>query len=295
VPRSPSLRSLALVALALAGCPKKPAAPPAAVRPGIGELTVEVLPLPGGATVDGAALVQPLRKRLEEKSGLPLAAPDAVGPSYKIRLELSGQINEDAKEKRVQFLALARARLKCEAAPPGLPLDDSALAEKLADPSPTLDRGATLAEHVQKTAERLIGAIGEKLSIAHGDDAQLIAALEGPSTELRQAAAHLAGERKLAAAVPTLLKLLGSTDPEIRDVAIGALREIGDRRAVRPLTELARFREVGELPKIIDAVGKIGGEEARQYLEFVAAGHDSAEVRQLAKRALEHMDAREKK
>ncbi len=93
--------------------------------------------------------------------------------------------------------------------------------------------------------------------------------------------------------MPSLVKLLKSEDHDTRDRAIGALQEIGDKRAVRPLTEVARFRDLSDLPKVLDALAAIGGDEARSYLEFVASGHDSVEIRDLAKQALTHLERRQ--
>jgi hypothetical protein len=109
---------------------------------------------------------------------------------------------------------------------------------------------------------------------------------------LREEAIHLAGERREKQAVPSLTKLLKSDDHDLRDAAIGALGAIGDVRAVRPLTEVAQFRDIAELPKILDALARIGGDEARAYLEFVASGHESPEIRDLAKQSLERMARR---
>ena len=81
------------------------------------------------------------------------------------------------------------------------------------------------------------------------------------------------------------------TDEATRDRTIGALAELGDPRAVHPLAELASFAEWEQLPKIIDAVSKIGGDEATAYLELVASGHQSPIIRDMAKKALEHMKA----
>jgi len=92
--------------------------------------------------------------------------------------------------------------------------------------------------------------------------------------------------------VPALIRLLRSDDAAMRDRAIGALAAIRDRRAVKPLTEVARFRDVSDLPKVLDAVAAIGGDEARSYLEFVASGHEDLEIREIAKQALGHLEQR---
>ena len=44
--------------------------------------------------------------------------------------------------------------------------------------------------------------------------------------------------------------------------------------------------------KIVDAISRVGGPEAEAYLELVISGHPSPEVRDVAKKALEHLRAR---
>ena len=102
-------------------------------------------------------------------------------------------------------------------------------------------------------------------------------------------------DHRLAAAVPALLELLKSDDAIARDGAIGALVALRDPRAVKPLTELGQFNDLDMMRRVIDAIGAIGGDEARAYLEMVADGHDVPGVRALAKDALRRMVRREGK
>src|SRR5262249_41725526 len=135
---------------------------------------------------------------------------------------------------------------------------------------------------------------GAKAKLARGDSAEIVKALAGSDEDLRDEAMRIAEERREREAVPALVQLLKNDDRAVRDRAIGTLAAIGDARAVKPLTEVARFAETGELPKVLDALGAIGGDEARAYLEFVSSGHADPEMRQLAKDALRHVDSRER-
>src|SRR5262249_11703785 len=103
------------------------------------------------------------------------------------------------------------------------------------------------------------------------------------------------GERHLTEALPRLLELLKSDDELVRDGAIGALVALRDRRAVRPLIDRASFNDLDLMRRIIDAVGALGGDEARSYLELLATGHDVPIIRELAQKALDrlnrHLDA----
>jgi hypothetical protein len=67
-----------------------------------------------------------------------------------------------------------------------------------------------------------------------------------------------------------------------------------ERRAVSVLTRSRSLRDRREMRKIIEAVSVLGGDEARQYLEFVAEAHDDADMKQLAKDALARMARRAK-
>jgi hypothetical protein len=132
----------------------------------------------------------------------------------------------------------------------------------------------------------------DKERVRRGDEKAIFAALEDPDPSMRSAAFAAIGEHKVAAAVPRLLELLSAKDPYLRDGAIGALVALREPRAVKPLTELARFDDVDMMRRIIDAVGAIGGDDARAYLELIAGGHDVPAIRDLARSALRRLDRR---
>ena len=93
--------------------------------------------------------------------------------------------------------------------------------------------------------------------------------------------------------MPTLLKLLSDDEEPIRDAALGALIAMRDRRAVRELTRTRSLRDRREMRKIIEAISILGGQEADEYLSFVAATHDDDEIRAEAAAARARMQKRE--
>ena len=93
--------------------------------------------------------------------------------------------------------------------------------------------------------------------------------------------------------MPTLLKLLGDDDESVRDAALGALIAMRDRRAVRELTQSRSLRDRREMRKIIEAISILGGQEADEYLSFVAATHDDDEIRAEAAAARTRLQRRE--
>jgi HEAT repeat protein len=169
------------------------------------------------------------------------------------------------------------------------------MAERVYDLAAHGDAQARWRAHAERAVEDVARTLGARVQLAQGSAEALVAAIEGGDSELRDEAIRLAGERRELAAVPSLVKLLRGDDHEARDREIGALAAIGDARAVRPLTEVARFRDLADLPKVLDALAAIGGDEARAYLEFVASGHDSPEIREMAKKALAHLDERRRR
>jgi hypothetical protein len=80
----------------------------------------------------------------------------------------------------------------------------------------------------------------------------------------------------------------------LRDAALGALIQIGDRRAVTALTKSRSMRDRREMRKILEAISTLGGEEAFEYLSFVAASHDDEEIRSLASAAKTRLERRQK-
>ena len=116
-------------------------------------------------------------------------------------------------------------------------------------------------------------------------------------SESRGVAAQLLAVRRERTAVPALIELLKERDRPValRDQALGALVELGDRRAVRPLLNLARFGDSVEMGKVVEAVASLGGDEARSYLQFVAASHTDARIKGEARVALQHLEQRERR
>jgi hypothetical protein len=120
------------------------------------------------------------------------------------------------------------------------------------------------------------------------------AALAADGGELRDEAIRVVGERGLRAEVPLLLTLLNDPGESVRDAALGALIQLKDRRAVTALTKSRSFRDRREMRKILEAIATLGGEEALDYLSFIAQSHDDQEIRELAAAAKARLERRVK-
>jgi hypothetical protein len=93
--------------------------------------------------------------------------------------------------------------------------------------------------------------------------------------------------------VPVLLDLLQHDHEATRDAALGALIALRERQAVARLTRNRSLRDRREMRKILEAVAILGGEEARDYLSFVADGHEDEEIRKLAADAKGRLERRQ--
>lgn len=152
-------------------------------------------------------------------------------------------------------------------------------------------------------AQRAIGesahTLGEQLRLLGSPSAQLLTVLgdKKAAGDVRGVAAQLLAARHEGAAVPALIELLTEKDQPagLRDQAIGALVELGDRRAVRPLLDSARFNDEIEMGKVVEAVAALGGAEARSYLQFVAQSHGDPRIKEEATAALKHLEQREQR
>ncbi|MEO6953785.1 MAG: HEAT repeat domain-containing protein [Polyangia bacterium] len=160
-------------------------------------------------------------------------------------------------------------------------------AEKL----PTLDE---VRNHLRRAFALTAGAAVASEQLWLGPPEAARAAITGKDLDLRLDAMAFAGARHDREAVPALIEALKSEDEAQRDRAIGALAELGDPRAVHPLTALAKLNDDDELPKIIDSVARIGGTEATDYLALLAEAHPNPDIKDMAKRALEHLRERAK-
>jgi len=78
----------------------------------------------------------------------------------------------------------------------------------------------------------------------------------------------------------------------VRDAALGALVELRDPRAVPALTKTKSMRDRREMRKIVDALAALGGQEAADYLSFVADAHEDEEIRNMASAALVRLRGR---
>jgi hypothetical protein len=236
------------------------------------------------------ALGRALRARLLATGLFAGDAADGGAPDAVTRADV--RVGIEGAEVERKGVARARVLLRFDTRPASAP---GAIAEavegtgeqtydvpargKSAKAAPEAPREALYEGLVQRVAGDLIAGFAARRRVRQASPEALRAALAADGGELRVEAIRAVGERRLASEAPALLTLLDAPDETTRDAALGALLALHDRRAVTALTRSRSLRDRHELHKIIEAISILGGDEADDYLSFVAGSHEDEEIR----------------
>jgi HEAT repeat protein len=128
-----------------------------------------------------------------------------------------------------------------------------------------------------------------KEELREGEDAAVLKGLDSTDPDVVLWCLELVAERRLKPAFERALSLLQAKDAGVRAAALSALVALKDPRAVAPLAKMANFSNSEELRLVIEAVSAIGGDEAAEFLEYVATGHSDADLRNRAREGLERI------
>ncbi len=295
---------VAALALSVASACKRtssgPAEPPPPPTPSLGPISVEDLTPPAarpeGVTIDTAKITDHLRRRLSGSGLFASGAPDGGPGAAFVRVRAELALEEVEAEKRVAERAAIRLRIdgRPEAVVPRRWSEDvSAGAETVREAGAAASRSETFQRLVTRTLDELVEGYLTRQRIWGGDRAALGAALRPDAGEMRLEAIRVIASKKLGSEVPTLLALLDDQDETVRDAALGALVELREPRAVGVLTRKRSMSDKREMRKILDAIAAIGGSEAKDYLSFVAEGHEDEELRAMAAEARRRLERRE--
>ena len=256
------------------------------------EIQADLVPTEVSPRIDAAAVSQRVRGFVAT-SGL-VAPTTSDGGAGGPVVRILGRVSVEVVTVDKKGLCRAAIRLSISTrpsdAPGALSEDLQALGEERFVVGASVDQQQLAQKLVERTAIDLLGGLAARARLRRASPSELHAAIVGDGgVELRQEALRAVGERRLAAEAPTLLSLLNTPDESIRDAALGALILLRDQRAVAQLTRDRSFHDRREMMKILDAISLIGGDEARDYLAFVAQSHDDPEIRELARAAAERM------
>jgi len=287
--------------------PAPPSPPPPLL---LGPILIQAAPAAdrSAPAVDGQAVAAKLRSVLLE-SGLVVApaadagapgspAPsDDASPTGRGTVRIMGLVATEIVEVEHKGICRAGVSLKVDTRPSDVPgaLEDDLSAtgeERFEIPATGGPDRAALAQRVaERTAADLVSGLLARARLRRATPAEIHAAIvaDGGSSPIREEAIRLAGARGLSSEAPGLLALLDDPEESVRDAALGALIALRDQRAVAQLARHRSLRDKREMTKILEAISQIGGEEAEQYLSFVADAHEDADIRQQAREAHERL------
>jgi hypothetical protein len=132
-----------------------------------------------------------------------------------------------------------------------------------------------------------------KETLRQSDDRSVLATLDSDDPDTVLWALDLCATRRLKAAFDRAVALLDSRDPGVQAAALRVLVALRDPRAVEPLARRADFADAQTMQALVEAVTAIGGQEAIEFLELIAGGHDQPEMRQRAREGLERLGRRQ--
>jgi hypothetical protein len=283
LPRSPrhvALSSaIAILAAACGGADGADGENGAAVRVEAGAIALAPA-AGGGATVpdarsfraDAAAMIARLPR-------FPSRAREDAAP----RLDVTGMWSATGEE------AAVRVEAKLKGVDARVPIRAAIVASGRAE-----ERNAA-SELARRGVDDLGKALASMFVLYGGDEAAWIRALDGAEPDEQLLALALLADGKCRAAVPAIGAVLDDPRAQVAEAAADALVAIGDRSAVPVLIAGIRRGDVRSEVRAIEAISRLGGNEARAYLEMTAIGHEIPEVRALSFGALERLEEVERK
>jgi HEAT repeat protein len=154
---------------------------------------------------------------------------------------------------------------------------------------------AAATDLVRRGVDDLGKALASLFVLYGAGEAAWVRALDAAEADEQVLALARLGEAKAKGAIPAIGAALGDPRAQVAEAAADALVAIGDESAVPVLIASIRRGDVRSEVRVIEAISKIGGKEARAYLEMTAIGHEIPEVRALSQGALERLAAAAKK
>lgn len=238
--------------------------------------------------IDAKSVRSRVEKALRGAAGIRLDPTLERGATLRVELAAGLRRTRAGEE---EFAAIVTARAPGIAG--GQALEASTVAplrekgKPVAKPSEALRR-----RHVWRTLDHAVTGWLYQAKLLGAPEQALAAGLADKDPDRLLHAIEICALRKSKACAPGLIALLKHDDRRVADRSIGALVLVGDRRAVKPLTKLAKFRDSARVAQVIDAIGSLGGGDAKAFLEFVADGHRNATVRDMARQALARLKRR---
>ncbi len=163
------------------------------------------------------------------------------------------------------------------------------LAEKQLSPADQKRAADIAVEMVRQSVVEAAGELVMKEELRQGGDPAVLTGLDSGDPDVALWSLELVADRKLKGGFDRALALLEHKDAGVRAAALRALVALKDPRAVGRLAKMANFSNPEELRMVVEAVSAIGGDEAAEFLEYVATGHSDADLRNRAREGLERI------
>ncbi len=141
----------------------------------------------------------------------------------------------------------------------------------------------------KKSIARAVELVGLQIAARDMSPEELRALLSSDDEDKRLYTLRSLRDRHEPGLQSKVIEMLDDPDADVALEAVGVLVQEKAKSAAVPLIRISRRRDRIFLLQIITALGEIGGPVARGFLFTVAAGHDSSEIRQRAREALQHV------
>lgn len=164
------------------------------------------------------------------------------------------------------------------------------LAERPIDAGERANEDGLLATLVATTVAQVGHDLVAKEQVRTGGTEALVDALESADGDMVLWALELIAERARGDLLDRVVAALASEQVLVRNQALTTLVALGDPRAVDALARRAPFDDHEFMRMVIEAVTALGGDDARQYLEFIASGHPDDDLRARARDGLDRLD-----
>jgi hypothetical protein len=185
-------------------------------------------------------------------------------------------------------LASAKARLVWLDGKPALGVREDVLVERPLKKGETPPAGE-VAAHVARAARALIANLVLKEKLLRAEPDEVIAAVAGKNSDVHAWALEVIAERKIQKAYPVVAAAVDAPLREVQDAAIAALVALQNPKSIQILTRKADFKDHERLRMIMEASIAIGGNDAIDFLEFVASGHPDEHIVERANEGLREL------
>lgn len=259
------------------------------------QVLLETLDAPVARKIDSAALGRGLGKSLTTSGWI--AARDADVPDDRVPrpaeaiVNLTYEVVEPTGKKVGSIVVAVDAELRFIDGGADAHPQAALMVEQPMKATGKEAINAALMVAAARALESLAESLVQRERLRRADTAELLSVMstqpEDPGFLIW--AMRLAAERTLVEAVPLVIRALDADDSDVRDAAIATLVSLGDERAVEALSKDVNFKDYVQLGVIMEAVTAIGGQDAIDFLEFVATGHPSDEMQERAQESIERI------